>query len=90
MQLRQGDLDWAHTPQGVVQFSARSRTSPLGPFTFLIEIDAWNMRERDDWGKTKKLCRQGKQPERSHWVFTATIFRLDQPGQTKSGRPVIS
>lgn len=88
--LRQRDVELAQTPQGVVQLSARSATSKLGPFTLIIEIDAWNIRERDDWGKTKQLRRQGKQPERWHWVFTATIFRLDQRGQTQGGRPIIS
>jgi hypothetical protein len=90
IQLRQRDIQLAQTPQGVVQLSARSVTSKLGPFTLIIEIDAWNIRERDDWGKTKKLRRQGKQPERWHWVFTATVFRLDQRGQTEGGRRVIS
>lgn len=90
IQLRQRDIELAQTPQGVVQLSARTATSKLGPFTLIIEIDAWNIRERDDWGKTKKLRRQGKQPERWHWVFTATIFRLDQRGQTQGGRRVIS
>jgi hypothetical protein len=90
MQLRQRDIELAQTPQGVAQLSARSGTSQLGPFTLIIEIDAWNIRERDDWGKTKKLRRQGKQPERWHWVFTATVFRLDQRGETQGGRRVIS
>lgn len=88
--LRQRDVELAHTPQGVAQLSARSATAKLGPFTLIIEIDAWNIRERDDWGKTKQLRRQGKQPERWHWAFTATIFRLDQRGQTEGGRRVIS
>lgn len=90
LQLRRRDIELAQTPQGVVQLSARSATSQLGPFTLIIEIDAWNIRERDHWGKTKKLRRQGKQPERWHWVFTATVFRLDQRGQTEGGRRVIS
>jgi len=90
IQLRQRDIELAQTPQGLLQLSARSATSKRGPFTLIIEIDAWNIRERDDWGKTKKLRRQGQQPERWHWVFTATVFRLDQRGQTQGGRRVIS
>jgi len=90
IQLRQRDIALSHTPQGVAELSARSATAALGPFTLIIEIDAWNIRERDDWGKTRKLRRQGQEPERWHWVFTATIFRLDQRGQTQGGRPVIS
>ena len=87
IQLRQRDIDLAQSPQGVVQLSARSETSQLGPFTLIIEIDAWNIRERDDWGKTRKLRRQGKQPERWHWVFTATLFRLDQRGGNSQWAP---
>jgi hypothetical protein len=29
---------------------AQSRVLPAAPFTLIIEIDAWNIRERDDWG----------------------------------------
>jgi hypothetical protein len=90
VQCRQRDLQLSHTPQGVAELSARSATSQLGPFTLIIEIDAWNIRERDDWGRTGKLRRKGKEPERWHWVFTATIFRLDQRGQTQGGRRVIA
>src|SRR5438445_1483429 len=90
IQCRQRDNDLSHTPAGVAQLSARSETSKLGPFTLIIEIDAWNIRERDEWGRTGKLRRKGQQPERWHWVFTATIFRLDQRGQTDGGRRVIS
>ena len=39
---------------------------PTQPFTLVIEIDAWNIRERDDWGQTKELLLQDKKPERWH------------------------
>jgi hypothetical protein len=90
IQIRQRDIARSHTPEGVAELSARSHTAGLGPFTLIIEIDAWNIRERDGFGKTAILRRQGKEPERWHWVFTATIFRLDQRGQTQSGRRVIT
>ena len=90
IQLRQRDIALSHTPQGVAELSARSATSALEPFTLIIEIDAWNIRERDDWGQTRKLRRKGQEPERWHWVFTATLFRLDQRGQTAGGRRVIT
>jgi hypothetical protein len=80
----------SHIPQGVAELSARSATAGLGPFTLIIQIDAWNIRERDDWGKTRALRRKGREPERWHWVFTGTIFRLDQRGQTQGGRRVIT
>jgi hypothetical protein len=90
IECRQRDIALSHTPAGVAQLSARSGTSKLGPFTLIIEIDAWNIRERDQWGRTATLRRQGLEPERWHWVFTGTIFRLDQWGQTHGGRPVIA
>ena len=90
IQCRQRDIDLSRTPQGVAELSARSATTQKGPFTLIIEIDAWNIRERDDWGRTRKLRRKGQEPERWHWVFTATVFRLDQRGQTQGGRRVVS
>jgi hypothetical protein len=87
---RQRDLELSHTPAGVAQLSARSQTSQRAPFTLILEIDAWNIRERDLWGQTRTLRRKGQEPERWHWVFTATVFRLDQRGQTHGGRRVIS
>jgi hypothetical protein len=90
IQCRQRDIDLSHTPQGVAELSSRSATTRKSPFTLIIEIDAWNIRERDDWGRTRKLRRKGQEPERWHWVFTATVFRLDQRGQTQGGRRVVS
>jgi hypothetical protein len=63
---------------------------PPQPFTLVIEIDAWNIRERDDWGQTKAIREQGKKPERWHWVYLATVFRLDHRGQTAGQRALIS
>ena len=74
-------------------------TSPEGPasapFTLVIQIDAWNIRERDDWGRTEQArqeaLRQHKEaPSKWHWVYVATVFRLDQRGETAGGRPMIS
>jgi hypothetical protein len=62
----------------------------LEPYQMIIQIDAWNIRERDDWGRTQKLRQAGQEPERWHWVYTATCFRLDHRGQTAGGRPIIS
>lgn len=77
------------TPAGVAQLSSQAvRTSSA--FTLVIEIDAWNIRERDHWGQTKTLREAGQDTGRWHWVYTATIFRLDQRGTTASGRPVIA
>jgi hypothetical protein len=74
-----------------IQKLARScEGPPPQPFTLVIEIDAWNIRERDDWGQTEALRKQGKKPERWHWVYLATVFRLDHRGQTAGQRAVIS
>jgi hypothetical protein len=59
------------------------------PFTLIIEIDAWNIRERDHWGQSQARRDRGLEPERWHWVYGGTCFRLDQRRQTEAGRPVI-
>jgi hypothetical protein len=62
----------------------------LEPYQMIIQVDAWNIRERDQWGKTDALRKKGQEPERWHWVYTGTCFRLDHRGTTAGGRPVIS
>jgi hypothetical protein len=62
----------------------------LEPYQMIIQLDAWNIRERDDWGKSAALRRQGQEPERWHWIYTGTCFRLDHRGRTAGGRPVIT
>lgn len=47
------------------------------PFTLVLEIDAWNIRERDDWGQSTRQRARGLEPPRWHWVYGATCFRLD-------------
>ena len=70
--------------------SAAAEAPPAQAFTLVIEIDAWDIRERDDWGKTKELRQAGKKPERWHWVYMATVFRLDHRGQTEGKRAVLT
>lgn len=62
----------------------------LEPYQMIIQMDAWNIRERDGWGRTKALRQKGQEPERWHWVYSGTCFRLDHRGKTAGGRPVIS
>lgn len=57
---------------------------PAEPFTLVIQIDAWNVRERDHWGQTQKRRRRNLEIERWHWVYTATCFRLSH--RCKKGR----
>lgn len=49
---------------------------PPEPFTLVIQIDAWNIRERDGWGQTQAIRQRHEEPNRWHWVYTATCFRL--------------
>jgi hypothetical protein len=75
------------------QANGRKAVQPelvLEPYQMIIQMDAWNIRERDEWGKTRSLRREGREPERWHWVYTGTCFRLDHCGKTAGGRPVIS
>ncbi len=87
--IRDAQAAMAQRPQGVKQLTAQAH-GLAGAHTLVVEIDAWNIRERDDWGKSELLRKAGQEPKRWHWVYTATIFRLDQRATTRSGRPVIS
>ena len=62
----------------------------LEPYQMIIQLDAWNIRERDGWGKSTALRRTGGEPERWRWVYTGTCFRLDHRGQSAGGRPIIT
>ncbi|MEI7903369.1 MAG: ISKra4 family transposase [bacterium] len=87
--LREANVALTRTLDGVGELTARARP-PSAPFTLVIEIDAWNIRERDNWGLSQILYETGEDTGRWHWVYTGTIFRLDQRGTTASGRPVIA
>lgn len=58
------------------------------PFTLAIEIDAWNIRERDAWGQSDQQRARGEEPQRWHWVYGATCFRLEDR-VTKGKRAMI-
>lgn len=64
---------------------------PTEPFTLVIELDAWNIRERnqEQWGKTEELRQQGQEPEWWRWVYGGTCFRLSQRVKTEGGRSLI-
>lgn len=89
MDLRDADAHSTQTPEGIRELSSRA-TPGTAPFTLVIEIDAWNIRERDNWGRTKALLKKGEKLERWHWVYAGTVFRLDQRGKTQSGRCVVT
>lgn len=89
LRLRDADVALANTTGGIKELARRAQP-PQGDFTLVIEIDAWNIRERDCWGQSQKMRARGEEPTRWHWVYAATIFRLDQRGKTVSGRSVIT
>ena len=89
LQLRDADVALTNTAKGVKELARRAQP-PQGEFTLVIEIDAWNIRERDHWGQSRKMRAKGEEPSRWHWVYAGTIFRLDQRGKTASGRSVIT
>ncbi len=73
------------------QVSELRQPEPVEPFTLVIELDAWNIRERNEehWGQTEELRKQGQEPEWWHWVYGGTCFRLSQRVQTQGGRSLI-
>jgi hypothetical protein len=63
--------------------------APAEPFTLVVQIDAWNIRERDDWGRSAEMRAQGLKPERWHWVYTGTVFQLGDRVEKEGGRRII-
>ena len=88
LRVRQRDVELSQRPEGVARLAARPAVIPTHS-TLIIEIDAWNIRERDHWGKTRNMRESGEEVGRWHWVYTGTIFRLDQRATTQKGRPII-
>jgi len=90
-QEERGQLDQKmSTPEGRTQQDKDLQLQlPLEPFTLVIELDAWNIRERDDWGQSAALRAQGQEPSRWHWAYGGTCFRLNQRAQSAAGRPTI-
>jgi len=86
--LRNRDVELTERPGGVDALAGRAPELPANS-TLIIEIDAWNIRERDCWGQTEQLRGEGEEPGRWHWVYTGTVFRLDQRGTDRKGRAVI-
>jgi len=72
----------------------RSLTAPdlpgQSPFTLVIQMDAFHIRERDEWGNTERLLKRKVEFSRWHWVYAGTCYRLDHCAKTASGREIIS
>jgi hypothetical protein len=91
MRLRDNQAQATQKSEGVARLADQAKpTLPESPFTLVIEMDAFLIRERDQWGRTQALRRKGQEVSRWHWVYTGTCFRLDQRGRTASGRAVIT
>jgi len=89
--VRDSQAALTQTPGGVAALAAKAQAGlPQEPFTLVIELDAFNIRERDHWGQTQSRLDQGLEISRWHWVYTGTCFRLDQRGVTAGGRPLIT
>lgn len=89
LKIRETEEQLTQSLEGIAELTARAPILPKHT-TLVIEIDAWNIRERDHWGKTQSLLKAGEELERWHWVYTGTVFRLDQRGTTEAGRPIIA
>jgi hypothetical protein len=87
--LRRQDEQLTETADGVKALAARAPDLPSHS-TMVIMLDAWNIRERDQWGETEDIRKSGDKVERWHWVYTGTVFRLDQRYTKESGRPAIA
>lgn len=87
--LRGHDEALTQSAEGIARLCAEAPTLPAHA-TLIIEIDAWNIRERDNWGRSEEFRKEGKDTGRWHWVFTGTIFRLDHRGTGSSNRPFIT
>jgi hypothetical protein len=58
--------------------------------TLVIQIDAFNIRERGEhWGRAAELRVGGEEPGHWHWVYVGTVFCLEDR-LDKNGRAVIA
>jgi hypothetical protein len=73
-------------PMRTGQGAQQMLPQPKEPFTLVIELDAWNIRERDDWGQSAQKREAGQEPQRWHWAYGGTCFRLDQRVESAGGR----
>lgn len=94
-EVRQAQLSQFDTWEGIQALAGENHRPASAPFTLILEMDAWNIRERDHWGQTEaarqEAARQGlPAPSKWHWVYVGTVFRLDHCGQSAGGRALIS
>jgi hypothetical protein len=79
IQVREGlvEAPVSLPPPGSAWTALAGESSPP-PFTLIIQIDSWNIRERDHWGQTQRRGKRKQELNRWHWVYTGTCFRLEQ------------
>jgi hypothetical protein len=66
------------TAEGVGQMEGEL---PQEPFTLVMEVDAWNIRERDkDWGRSEELRKEG----RWHLLFPHSINPDSPPNLSRN------
>ena len=87
-QGRRADAKRAQLDGQINAGQGREQALPLPetPFTLVIELDAWNLRERDGWGQSERQRACGQEPPRWHWVDGGACFRLDQRVESQGGR----
>jgi hypothetical protein len=84
------DVQRALAPATRADFSREKRpVDEPEQFTLVLMLDGWMIRERDDWGLSAALRRQGVDPSRWHEVKSARLFRLEQRASTQSQRPLL-
>jgi len=90
VQLQEAMDAQVKTPEGAAAVAKEIQLElPWEPFTLVIMLDAWNIRERDDWGSSQAMRDHGEEPARWHWAYGATVFRLSDRAETAGGRRVI-
>ncbi len=57
-------------------------TLALEPFTLVIELDAWNIRERDAWGRSKALRQKGERTTSLALALRRNLFST-QPARSR-------
>lgn len=62
---------------------------PLEPFTLVLELDAWNISERDgeQWGQSAGLRAAGKEPDRWRWIYGAPVSVGANGRRRRAGGP---
>jgi hypothetical protein len=50
------------TWESLQQLARDTQGPPTAPFTLVLEIDAWNIRERDDWARPKPCAHRARKP----------------------------